>query len=103
LDDKDALDVLRLLQAIDTETLRASFVRLLQADVAREITREALRVLDSHFTDPRAGGSQMAARAVGALMSGDEIARSCAVLATDLVKAVQQEPVRGLYVHPKQA
>jgi hypothetical protein len=90
LDDKDALDALRLLQAIDTETLRASFARLLQADVAREITREALGVLESHFTDPRAGGSQMAARAVGALMSGDEIALSCAALAFDLVKAVRK-------------
>jgi hypothetical protein len=91
LDDKDALDALRLLQTIDTETFRAAFARLLQTDVAREITREALRVLDSHFTDPRAGGSQMAARAVGELMSGDEIARSCAALASDLVKAIQED------------
>lgn len=90
LDDKDALDILRLLQAIDTGTLKASIVRLLQSDVAAETTREALGILEDHFTDPLAAGSQMAARAVGMLMSGDEVARSCAALAFDLVRAVQQ-------------
>jgi hypothetical protein len=42
--------------------LAATVVRLLQADVARDITREALLVLRDQFTDPRAAGSQMAAR-----------------------------------------
>jgi hypothetical protein len=90
LDDKDALDILRLLQAIETETLRGSLARLLQSDVAWEITREALDVLENHFIDSRAAGPQMAARAVGELISGDEVARSCAVLSSDLVQAVRQ-------------
>jgi hypothetical protein len=49
--------------------LAATVVRLLQADVARDITREALLVLRDQFTDPRAAGSQMAAREVATLMS----------------------------------
>ncbi len=89
LDDKDALDILRLLQAVETDTLRASIVGLLQSDLAREITREAVDILESHFTSPSAAGPRMAARAVGALMSGDEVVQSCAVLASDLVEAVR--------------
>jgi hypothetical protein len=76
LDDKDALDILRLLQATDTNVLAAALVQLLQVDFARDVTREALVVLKDQFTDPRAAGSQMAARAVGTLMSADEIAQS---------------------------
>lgn len=85
LDDKDALDIWRLLQATETSTLVASIEVLLQADVAREITREAIVVLKAHFTDTRAAGPQMAARAVGELMPADQVAASCAALAMDLL------------------
>ena len=88
LDDKDALDLLRLLQATATEGLASTFVRLLKADVAREVTHEALTALRDLFADPQGAGTQMAVRAAGALVSADEIAGSCAVLATDLLRAV---------------
>ena len=88
LDDKDALDVLRLLQATDTSLLAATVARLLAVDVARDITREALAVLRNRFTDPRAAGPQMAARAVGVLVPANEVAASCATLASDLVRAI---------------
>ncbi|MBI4484989.1 MAG: hypothetical protein HY655_03165 [Acidobacteria bacterium] len=88
LDDKDALDILRLVQAIDTSTLAAAIRKLLEADVAREVTQAALQILRDHFTDPRAGGPQMAVRAAGALMPADEVALSCATLASDLVRVV---------------
>jgi hypothetical protein len=68
-DDKDALDILRLLQATETSVLAATVIRLLQADVARDITREALLLLRDLLTHPRAAGSQMAAREVATLMS----------------------------------
>lgn len=87
LDDKDALDVLRLLQATATRTLAGAFVRLRQTDLAGNITREALTIIKDLFGDPRAAGSQMAVRAGGALAPADEIAGSCAVLATDLLQA----------------
>ena len=77
LDDKDALDILRLLQATDTLVLAATVTRLLETDVARAVTREALAVLKDHFTDARAAGPQMAGRAAGVLMPADEVAHRC--------------------------
>ena len=91
LDDKDALDILRLLQATDTAVLAATATRLLGNDVAREITREALAVLKNHFSDARAAGPQMAARAAGVLMPANEVAQSCAALASDLVSVIERQ------------
>ena len=88
LDDKDALDVLRLLQVTSTRALAGAFVPLLEIARTRDVTREALGALKDLFGDPRAAGSQMAVRAVGALAPADEIAGSCAVLANDLLQFV---------------
>jgi hypothetical protein len=88
LEDKDALDILRLLQATDTATLAATVDALLKGDVARDVTREALGVLREQFTDPRAAGPQMAVRAAGALLPAETVAASCAVLASDLLRAI---------------
>ena len=85
MEDKDALDVLRLLQATDTSALAVAVRRLLQVDVARDVTREALGILEEHFTDVRAAGPQMAARSAGALMPAEVVAASCAALASDLL------------------
>lgn len=90
LDDKDALDIWRLLQATETSTLVASVEMLLEAEVAREITREALDALKAHFSDARAAGPQMAARAVGELMPADQVAASCAALAMDLLGRIKR-------------
>jgi len=89
LDDKDALDVLRLLQATATSTLVTTAERLVQLDVARDITREAINVLKEHFIDARSPGPQMAARAAGVLMPADEVAASCAALAKDLLERIR--------------
>jgi hypothetical protein len=88
LEDKDALDILRLLQATETAVLAATVSALLQADVAREVAREALGILREHFTDPRADGPQMAVRAAGALLPAEVVAASCAALASDLLDAI---------------
>lgn len=94
LDDKDALDVLRLLQATATGSLATTLVQLLGADLTRDVTREALAAINELFGDPRAAGSQMAVRAVGGLAPADEIAGSCAVLATELLRAINAVPRR---------
>jgi hypothetical protein len=88
LEDKDALDILRLLQATETAALAATVNALLQGDVAREVTREALGILREHFTDARAAGPQMAVRAAGALLPAETVAASCAALASDLLRAI---------------
>jgi hypothetical protein len=90
LDDKDALDVLRLLQATQTSDLVRSFRRLLEHAVARDVTLEGLRALDDLFSHAQSPGSQMAARAAGPLAVPGQIAASCAILATDLLKAMSR-------------
>jgi hypothetical protein len=90
LDDKDALDTLRLLQASPTDGLADTFVQLLHADVSSTVTEEALTALKDLFADPRAVGAQMAVRSAGALAAPDEIAGSCAALSSDLLAAVER-------------
>jgi hypothetical protein len=90
LDDKDALDVLRLLQAIRTEALAATFLQLLKTDVSRMVTDEALTALNDLFADPRAVGAEMAVRSAGPLADSNEIAGSCAALASELVATVDR-------------
>ena len=88
LDDKDALDILRLLQAVSTGDLVRVFRQLLNGTVATEVTREALTALEELFSHSKRPGSQMAARAAGPLANPDQIAESCAILATDLLVEV---------------
>jgi hypothetical protein len=91
VDDKDALDIWRLLQAIETSQLRTALLKLVDVDVARDVTREAFVVLSTHFTDSRSAGPRMAARAVGTLMSAEEVAATCAALASDLLRALNAQ------------
>jgi len=88
LDDKDALDVLRLLQAVPTAALARAFHALVQDAIAQEVTRETLASLRTLFATARGTGSQMAVRAAGPLADADAIAESCAALTMDLIRAV---------------
>lgn len=88
VDDKDALDVLRLLRAVPTTRLAATFATLLEINPAADVTREAVSGIEELFGDPRAAGSQMAARAAGPLADPDEIAASSSALARDLVEVI---------------
>jgi hypothetical protein len=89
LDDKDALDVLRILQAVPTERLSRAFGALVQHEVAKTVTRETLVWLRTRFASVRGVGTQMAVRAAGPLASSDAIAESCAVLTMDFLRAVE--------------
>jgi hypothetical protein len=88
LNAKDALDVLRLLRAIPTPDLANLFTKLLDTALSNPVTREALTALKDLFANPRGIGSQMAVSAAGPLAPADEIAASCAVLATDLLESI---------------
>jgi hypothetical protein len=90
LDDKDALDVYRLLQAVPTEHFMADFGTLLSDPLSREVTRQALAYLEMLFGAADASGSQMAARAVELLEDPATIAAACAALAGDLLAAVSR-------------
>jgi hypothetical protein len=88
LDDKDALDVLRILRAIPTADLAGTMTELMNEALAAEVTRDAVTALREFFSGARSAGAQMAARAAGALATSEEIAESVAILATDLLDAL---------------
>jgi hypothetical protein len=90
LDDKDALDVLRLLQAVSTPRLARSFQALVNDPVAGEVTRETVTSLRSLFADVRGAGSQMAVRAAVPLADANSIAKSCAILTTELLQVIDE-------------
>lgn len=87
--DKDALDVLRLLRTVPTETFAGALDRLRNDPLSGEITEQAIRYLRELFSSPNTPGSSMAARAASPLESEDEIRNSCAVLTQDLLAALK--------------
>ena len=88
IDDKDALDILRLLQAVPTADFVRTFRRLLGETVATEVAQEALTMLDELFSQSGRPGAQMAERAMGPLSPPEQTAESCAILATELLEAM---------------
>ncbi|HEY7065358.1 MAG TPA: GSU2403 family nucleotidyltransferase fold protein [Chloroflexota bacterium] len=89
LDNKDALDVYRLLVAISTEVLVQGIGTLLQHELSQRVTQEALAHLESLFGDAEALGSQMTANALAPQEDPATTAASCAALAGDLLEALQ--------------
>ncbi len=87
-DDKDALDVLRILRAVPIEVLAEGTGVLLDEEISAQVTEEAHSFLRDLFSEPSRVGCQMAARAAAPLESGDTIAASCAFLTQDLLDAV---------------
>jgi len=83
--DKDALDVLRLLQATDTDDLAQRLVQLRNDDLSAEVTREAVAQLDPLFGRLDAVGVEMAIRAAGPSADPDTIAASIIALVSDLL------------------
>ena len=86
--DKDGLDVLRLLRAIPTERLAQDLAKLLQQDVSRNVTEEAVGYLSTLFGTTTSEGTQMAVRATELLEDPEQIAASCAALASELARVV---------------
>lgn len=89
-DDKDALDVLRLLRYIPRGELAQSLERLTGDPLSAEVTQAAVAYLETLFGSPDAIGSQMAARATERLEDPEEISRSCAFLTRDLLAALKR-------------
>ena len=85
--DKDALDVLRLLQAIDTATLAAGLAQLADHDLSAAVTAEAVSQLAPLFGNPEAVGIRMAVRAAGPNAQQDVLSASLTVLSSDLLVA----------------
>lgn len=89
LRDKDAHDLYRLLVAIETATLAAAFECLLSEEISAAATLRALKYLGELFSaGPDAVGSVMAGRAEQGVGDPAAVAASVAVLAGDLLAAL---------------
>ncbi|WP_420445146.1 hypothetical protein [Candidatus Poriferisodalis sp.] len=95
LNDKDALDVLRLLQSVSTDDLCARLVSLRQDDLSKGVTDEAIAQLGSLFGSTDSIGVRMAVSAVGILEDPDFIASSMVALVGDLLDELAARPHQG--------
>ena len=82
------------LQAVSTDDLAGRTWRLLEAEVSRPVTREALGFLKKLFGTPQATGSDMAGRAVELVDAPDLVAASVSVLAGDLLASLNERSSR---------
>lgn len=87
--DKDALDVLRILQGIETATLAASFDRIRADGRSTAAAERATELLEELFGTRGSEGSTMAARATQPLMDEDQVRLTCEILAGDLLKELK--------------
>ena len=88
LRDKDAHDVLRLLQAADTADLALRLDRLRSDELSGEVTTEAIGQLEPLFGDIDATGVRMAVRAAGPSADPDTTAVSLTSLVSSLLLAL---------------
>ena len=89
LSNKDAFDIFRLLQAVDTEEL-ADEVNLLAGDpMAAEVTAEAMLGFRNLFGTPTAAGTQLVADHVAGIENRDFIVASSVALSEELIERVQ--------------
>ncbi|GGF49854.1 hypothetical protein GCM10010922_27270 [Microbacterium sorbitolivorans] len=91
LQDKDAHDLYRILQATETADLAHATARLLADDLSRKVTEVALSYLKDYFASgPDAIGSAMAGRAEQGVGDPDTVSVSTALLAQDLIDALSR-------------
>lgn len=88
LSDKDALDVLRLLQCIPTAELTFRIRQLRAHKLSNDVTEEAILHMGSLFGSSESVGVGMAVRATAPFEDSDVIASSITILANDLLEAL---------------
>jgi len=86
--DKDALDVLRLLQGVPTADLAARLCRLLDDPRSRSVAEKAVELLQRDFGTPAGVGIEMVIRSAGPLADPEEIRLSLRILVTDLLASI---------------
>ena len=88
LQDKDGLDVLRILRACASKSLATKFVILMSNDISKVSTREALSHIKDLFGRRNSVGSQMAVRASSGLEDEVTVAMSCEALTVKFLQAM---------------
>lgn len=87
--DKDALDVFRLLQSIETDTLAESMQHMPGDARSKASTQRGLELLQELFGTRGGEGAVMAARATQPLMDDSQVRLSCEVLAGALLDVLK--------------
>ena len=88
--DKDALDVLRLLRGTSADDLARRYRSLLGDDRSSDTARHGLELLETQFGRKGRPGVEMTIRSVGALADPNEITASCEALTADLLAALRR-------------
>lgn len=89
--DKDALDVLRLLRAVETDALAGRLALLRASDIAGGVSAEAIELLPSLFGSATAEGVLMAVRSAGAGEDPETISGSMVTLVDDLIRSTRDQ------------
>jgi hypothetical protein len=87
LKDKDAADVLRLMQTTDPIKVGATMTQLLADDMAGEVTAAALEYLSAFFGRRGAAGVEMAVRATRLAIPDERVQAICIAYSTALASA----------------
>lgn len=89
---KDALDIFRLLRAIETSELHSRLEVVMSSDMSAEIGVRALRELGSLFGEEEAAGTQMVGESLRLVENPASVKASCAALARDLLEELGSIP-----------
>jgi hypothetical protein len=94
--DKDALDVLRLLRAVDTAYLARRITLLTGHQLSSRVTADAIANLPDLFGRADALGVEMAVSAAGVNAETDVIAASMTALVSDLLATIRELDLEAL-------
>jgi hypothetical protein len=89
-EDKDALDVVRLLRGVDAKALAARLAALEVDPRSAAITTEGIGHLSTLFGKDDSPGCLMAGRAAFPAESADVIAKSAAILSAEVLRAARR-------------
>lgn len=90
--DKDALDVFRLLRGVSLKSLVARYRAMLDDQRSADAAGMGLRLFEQQFGRIRASGVEMVVRSLQGIMDENEVAASCELLANDLLLALKASP-----------
>jgi len=88
--DKDALDIFRILQGVETDVLTGSLERILNDERSQATGKRTLVLFSELFRTRGSEGAVMAARATQPLMDETEVRLQCELLAQDLLAALSK-------------
>lgn len=88
--DKDALDVFRLLRGVSIKSFVSRYRIMLDDERSADAASLGLRLFEEQFGNPSAVGIEMVVRSLQGLMDENEAATSCEILAADLLSAIKK-------------